>query len=127
AASAFAYFAEPGNHRIQRLDNLGLAVRAGGWVGAKHEQSGFKTGDIDKCCTAGTGPGQFTRPHGVAVLPGGTILVIDEANGGRLQKLAPSGVPLASVDLGYMPMGIAVTSNGLLFIVEQGALHRYVP
>ena len=44
----------------------------------------------------GNAPGQFTRPHGVAVVRG--LLVVSEER--RLQVLTPKGVPLQVLTLG---------------------------
>ncbi len=114
--------ADPGNHRIQQVENL---ARGAGWIGVGHE-SGFAPGGT--CCSAGTDLGQFTDPRGVVALASGAFYAIDAAGGGRLQKFGPDGKPLRQVSLGFLPAGIAMASDGDLWIVESGGpLHRYVP
>jgi hypothetical protein len=120
------FITDPGNHRVQKF--IDDAVSPRGWIGKGHTQ--FVTGSVDCLSTdtcAGTANGEFTSPRGIVVDGGGALWVIDEANGGRVQKFSDTGEHLLSFDLGYMPGGIAVDADGFLWIADQttNQVHRY--
>ena len=68
---------------------------------------------------AGAGPGQFDRPSGVAVGPGGRIFVADAGNG-RIQAFGPGGAFAAEFGLaagaGGHPVSIAAGPGSRLFV-----------
>jgi tripartite motif-containing protein 71 len=101
------YVADTGNHRIQKLALDGAPIAQWG--------------------RAGRGPGEFSRPIGVAVGPDGSIYVLDAGNH-RIQKLDRDGRPIAQwgspgtgpsqfVD----PTAIAIDPRGNLFVADPGA------
>jgi DNA-binding beta-propeller fold protein YncE len=79
---------------------------------------------------AGSEPGQFQRPRGIAVAPDGTLYVADTDNH-RIQHLDRDGTPLhawgsfADIALGpapggtfYEPWGIAVGPDGSVYVAD---------
>ncbi len=67
---------------------------------------------------AGSGPGQFTTPHGVAVLPDGRVLAGDRENN-RIQVFDPDGKYLTEWTQFYHPMSIYADGKGLVFVSDQ--------
>lgn len=71
--------------------------------------------------TAGSGPGQFDLPHGIAVDRGGRVFVCDRSND-RLQVFDPRGRFLAEwkgPQLGR-PYGVSVSAEGHVFVIDGG-------
>jgi len=66
--------------------------------------------------TAGGGPGQLSRPRGIALL-GADVLVADSGNH-RVQRLAQDGRAIASWPVGGTPWGIAVTADGRVLVTD---------
>ena len=66
----------------------------------------------------GTGPGQFTTPHGINVLADGRLLVGDREND-RIQVFDPEGNYLTEWHGFYHPMDIHVDSQGLIYVTDQ--------
>lgn len=66
----------------------------------------------------GTGPGQFTTPHGIAVLPDGRVLVGDRENN-RVQVFTPEGGFLAAWGDFFHPMDVHVDQDGLVHVTDQ--------
>ncbi|WP_373049453.1 IPT/TIG domain-containing protein [Vulgatibacter sp.] len=124
AGRGILYITDPVNHRVQKF--LDLSPR--GWIGKGH--NAFVTGAVDclaQGTCAGTANGEFTFPRGVALDSSDAIWVIDEANGGRIQKFNDNGDHLRSTDLGFLPGGVAIDSEGFLWIADQDTnqLHKY--
>ncbi len=80
--------------------------------------------------TAGSEPGQFQRPRGIAIAPDGTLYVADTENH-RIQHLDQDGTPLhvwgSFADLAqgaapggtfYEPWGIAVAPDGSIYVAD---------
>lgn len=67
---------------------------------------------------SGTGPGQFTTPHGINVLPDGRLLVGDREND-RIQVFDPEGTYLTEWHGFYHPMDIHVDGRGLIYVTDQ--------
>lgn len=124
------YFVEPGNHRVQLFDS---PVRAKGSIG---KGSVSFTGVANE--GAGTAPGEFTHPCGIAVgkgwLPGlpDLLYVVDEgggtSGGGRVQRFFDDGSLHWELPLDYRPGGVAVDEEeGILWITNRTAhkLMRY--
>jgi DNA-binding beta-propeller fold protein YncE len=78
----------------------------------------------------GTDKGQFDSPTGIAVDPGGNILVCD-TNNGRIEKFSPTGIFLRIIgtkgtghgQLGE-PNGIAIDHAGSIYVAEVASNHR---
>jgi hypothetical protein len=107
---------DPLNHRIQRFRNPGEPgeILGGGLTGWSDADSAPAT-----CCDAGTGAGYFTRPRGLTVWEE-SLVVVDEAGGGRFVRLQPDGTTLAEMQLGFIPSGMAVTPGfGRLWILDE--------
>ena len=102
------YLAEPGNHRLQRFDGMVPS----GWIGSGHEV-GFEVGGV---ATPGSGPSQFDHPAGVAVDAVGRILVLDGANGGRIQRFAADGTFVDELYLDGLPSAVAVDRRNTLWV-----------
>jgi peptidylglycine monooxygenase len=66
----------------------------------------------------GSGPGQFTTPHGIGALPDGRILVGDREND-RVQVFDPDGNYLTEWHGFYHPMDIHVARDGLIYVSDQ--------
>lgn len=116
-----SYVVEPGMHRIHKLDSLRRLIGSLGKGGSEGFDGGIPNG------LPGTGPGEFTNPSGLAEAPGGILFVVDQANGGRVQRIRNTGVPLRSMSLGYVPRGIDIDADDHLWIGDpEGArLVRY--
>jgi DNA-binding beta-propeller fold protein YncE len=71
----------------------------------------------------GTGKGEFDSPTGIAVDPNGNILVADTGNG-RIEKFAPDGTFIASIQQLEAPSGIATDRAGNIYVSEIGSRHR---
>lgn len=67
----------------------------------------------------GDAPGQFTTPHGIAVLKDGRVLAGDRENN-RIQVFDPDGKYLSEWKHFYHPMDIYVNGKGLVFVSDQG-------
>ncbi|MBM4072126.1 MAG: hypothetical protein FJ271_24845 [Planctomycetes bacterium] len=63
----------------------------------------------------GTQPGEFHFPIGIAVAPGGEVLVTDHYNN-RVQKFSPDGKLLAVFKVLPNPGGIAVAPSGEFYV-----------
>jgi hypothetical protein len=124
AADGVAYLAEPGNHRVIALANgVGTGYLGGGVAGFRND---------GPCCSAGTAAAAFDTPKGVAVDSDGRILVVDAANGGRLQRFTPDGQPDYEMPLEFVPGGIAVGQSDLgdFWLISDPAgdkVHLYQP
>jgi DNA-binding beta-propeller fold protein YncE len=69
--------------------------------------------------TPGSGPGQFTTPHGIKALPDGRILVGDRENN-RVQVFDADGAYLAEWQGFYHPMEIHVDAGrDLVYVSDQ--------
>jgi hypothetical protein len=83
--------------------------------------------------SAGTGPGEFRRPLGIASDAVGNIYVADSLNS-RVQKLSPSGVPIGQwggqgTEPGQFayPTGIDVGPTGDVYVTDRynGRIQRF--
>ena len=102
-ASGEVWTVEGGNHRVQRFgsDGTPLAVYGG--------------------TAAGSAPGQFTEPLGVAVGPGGEVLVADTRND-RVQRRDPvTGAWSVLPGSFARPSAVAVGADGRRYVAEAGA------
>jgi DNA-binding beta-propeller fold protein YncE len=66
----------------------------------------------------GTGPGEFSTPHGINVLPDGRLLVGDREND-RVQVFDPAGKYLTEWHGFYHPMDIYLDGRGLIYVTDQ--------
>jgi peptidylglycine monooxygenase len=66
----------------------------------------------------GSGPGEFTTPHAVAVHPSGKVLVGDRENN-RVQVFDRDGSFVEAWGDFYHPMQIWVDERGLVFVTDQ--------
>lgn len=66
----------------------------------------------------GSGPGQFTTPHGIWVLPDGRVLVGDRENN-RVQVFTARGEYAEAWNDFFHPMDIYVDGGGLIYVTEQ--------
>jgi RHS repeat-associated protein len=118
---------DTGNNRLQEFTASGSFVEALGW-GVTNGKAELQT------CTAtcqagiaGSGPGQFNHPQGIAINPNsGNLYVVDTANN-RIQELTGSGAPISSFNgkgsaSGELesPQGIAIDTLGNDWITESG-------
>lgn len=85
--------------------------------------------EISSWGSAGTGPGQFRNPNGIALDAQGNVYVTDSDNH-RIQKLSPTGQPLAMWGKSgtapgqfVVPHGIALDSTGNMYVTDR-ALDR---
>jgi DNA-binding beta-propeller fold protein YncE len=114
------YIADSRNHRILHLASDGTLLHAWGSY-------------ADVFSAQGAAPGTFNEPWGVAVGPDGSVYVTDTWNH-RVQKFTESGEFVAtwgqygqpSIDLAesvnwfWGPRGIAVDSQGRVYIADTG-------
>ena len=112
------FVADHGNNRIQKLDPSGRVLAVWGRNG----------GDG----SAGTGPGEFHNPRGVALDTAGDVFVADKANN-RIQRLDPAGHfalkwgrnggdGSAGVGSGELrsPYSVAVGPDGEVYVADTG-------
>jgi len=66
----------------------------------------------------GNGPGQFTTPHGIWVLPDGRVLVGDREND-RIQVFDPAGTWLCDWPGTHKPMSIYADARGVVFATDH--------
>jgi hypothetical protein len=66
----------------------------------------------------GDGPGQFTTPHGIWVMPDGRVLVGDREND-RIQVFDPTGGFLYAMHGTHKPMSIYADARGIVFATDQ--------
>lgn len=66
----------------------------------------------------GSGPGQFSTPHGVWVTPDGRVLVADRENN-RVQVFTDHGGFLGEWGDLYHPMDIYGSADGTIFVTDQ--------
>ena len=125
--SGTLYFADVGNHRIRKVDTRGTITTVAG-----NGRAGF-TGDGGPATRA-----SLDEPWDVAVSDQGTLYIAD-TNNSRIRAVAPNGVittvaggssdaeftgdggPATSalLSLGYLRSGIALDSDGALYITER--------
>jgi DNA-binding beta-propeller fold protein YncE len=96
------------DHRIERFSPDGAFA---GQLGLISQFNGF--------ATAGSAPGQFNTPRGVAFDAAGDAWVADTANN-RVQEESPAGAVLATF-AASAPRGIAVAADGTVFVANTGA------
>lgn len=66
----------------------------------------------------GTGPGQFSTPHGVWITPDQKVLVGDRENN-RIQVFSPDGTYLTEWGELYHPMDIWGDADGITYVTDQ--------
>jgi hypothetical protein len=121
SSGVYLFVSEPGNHRVQRLKIDGMQPY--GWVGVNHPSFQIQ----GQCCSAGTGQAEFTNIRGLAMDVAGYLWVADEVNGGRLQKLDPDGKFVMGVILNYLPGGIEIDQDNILWVsdVDANVVRKY--
>jgi len=66
----------------------------------------------------GSGPGQFSTPHGIKVARDGRVFVGDRENN-RIQIFDADGVYLTAWRDLYHPMDLHIAADGLIFVTDQ--------
>lgn len=66
----------------------------------------------------GSGPGEFSVPHGICVTADNRVLVGDRENG-RVQIFDPDGGYLGELTNVYNPMSVCVDPSGTIFVSDQ--------
>jgi peptidylglycine monooxygenase len=66
----------------------------------------------------GTGPGEFSTPHSVWVLPDGRVAVADRENN-RVQIFAPEGRFLSELLGPHKPMSVHGDAEGNIYVTDQ--------
>jgi tripartite motif-containing protein 71 len=119
AADGSIYVADTRNHRVKRLASDGAVVSVWGADGGTSTR-------------AGTAPGEFSDPAGIAVDAAGNVLVSEYGNH-RIQKFTADGTPLAQwgsygTAPGQFahPRGIAVASTGEVYVADTNNLRVQV-
>lgn len=120
--SNYYLFVEPGNHRVSR--HRANNFQASGSIG-----QGARDFFDDASGEAGLEPGSFTGPTGVVVDDvDRTLFVIDSesanSTGGRIQRFSSNGSVVWSIDLGYVPGGIAIDSEQRVLRITNRTEHK---
>ena len=83
--------------------------------------------------SGGRGPGQFSYPYGIDILPGGDLLIVEYGNH-RIQRFRPDGTFVKSVgSVGsapgqlYAPWDIAVVGDAVIVADTQNHRIQYWP
>jgi DNA-binding beta-propeller fold protein YncE len=108
ALTGHLWVADTGNHRVQELDRDGTALAIYGGPGA------------------GSDPGSFNAPRGIAAGPDGAIYVADTGND-RVQRRDPATGAWSVVDAGTAlsaPSGLAVDAGRSLLVGDRGRVVR---
>ena len=67
------------------------------------------------------GDTRFSEPFGIVAAPDGTIFVSDAGQANQVRRISPDGV-VSTVAGGFRtPSGLALTSDGTLYVAETGA------
>jgi len=125
----FMYVVEPGNHRVQRVkvdrDSGRLLLDASNSAIGQGVTK-FGAGNT-QAKTPGTGKGEFTNPSGIALDKAGTLYVIDEAKGGRVQRFDAGGAFQKEILLDFVPGGIVIDGQNRMWLADpmSGKLHRF--
>ena len=115
------YVTDLGNNRVEKFTTAGTYITAWGCTNA-----------ATQACTAGSGPGQFNVPRGVAVDSAGNVYVAD-GNNNRVQKFTSMGTYISQLGCAsgacssgtgngqfISPYGVAIDSSGNLYVVDGG-------
>jgi len=107
------YVTDLGNNRVEKFTTAGTYITAWGCTNA-----------ATQACTAGSGPGQFNVPRGVAVDSAGNVYVADAGNS-RVEKFTGTGAFITawgSSGTGNgnfsSPRGVAVDSAGNVYVAD---------
>ncbi len=116
------YLADSQNHAIRKIDTQGQVSTVAGQLGSPGSREGTGV------------QAQFDTPCGIAIDPHGTLFVSDTGNH-AIRKIAPGGVVItfagipgqsgftngaASAALFNSPLGLAVATNGTVFVSDCG-------
>lgn len=111
--------ADAGNHRVRRLSGGTVTTLSGG--DTPEDSLGLPSGAL------ADGPGavaRFAYPTDVAVMPEGSVLVVDTGNR-RVRRVAPDGSTSTYADLSAAgarePCGIALNASGVAFVADPAA------
>jgi peptidylglycine monooxygenase len=112
-------FAKPFNHPTDVAEAPGGALYVCDGYGNAHVHC-FAPDGTHKFSWGGigTGPGEFSTPHGIWVMPDGRVLVADREND-RVQVFTPEGKYLAEWGNLYHPMDIYQGRDGTVFVTDQ--------
>lgn len=135
--AGFTYMSDVGNHRIQKFAPDGTFVAWAGRCTGGGNCDVVNQRSMGFSCTAatcsgggpGANPGQFNRPHGIAI-KFGKLYVADRENH-RIQVLdlvtgilefPPFGGPAPGDDDGQFeaPYDVAVDSTGKIYVADSG-------
>lgn len=118
------FVADAGNNRVSEFSPLGGFVRAWGW-GVLDGSPELQVCTAESGCRigiAGTEPGQFTEPSGVAVDAAGDVYILDSENR-RVEKFDPEGhFLLAWGEAGTGPGQFSEAANGPVIAVSPAGL-----
>ncbi len=117
---------DAGHNRVEEFSPTGVFMLALGW--------GVKDGKAEaETCTetcqpgiAGSGPGQFNLPWGIAVAPNGDVWVVDSENA-RVEQFTAAGKYIRQVTSSGMTGGqftvkrMAIDQSGNLWVSEPGS------
>lgn len=98
--------------------NDGLVYVADGYCNARivvYDPNGRKVGEWGR---AGTGPGEFNLPHGIAVSPEGDVYVADRENG-RVQWFSSEGDYLGEWAYGGRVLSVAFSPDGEFYVSAE--------
>ncbi len=117
------YIADPSNNRVRRVTPAGTITTVAG-----NGQAGF-SGDGGNAVSA-----ELNAPVGVAVASNGTLYIAD-SNNARIRQVSPSGIITTVAGDGFPgfdgdgtatsielndPIGLAVGSDGTVYIADEG-------
>jgi YD repeat-containing protein len=125
-ASGDVYVDDYANNRIEELTEKGAFLGMFGF-GVSNGESKFETcTSACKAGVAGSGNGQFSSPHGVAVGPNGNVWVADTGNnrieefGEKDEYLTQFGSKGTGSGLFNLPRSVTLDSVGNIWVADTG-------
>jgi RHS repeat-associated protein len=125
APNGDVWVADPVNHRLQLFSPTGTFIEAIGW-GVSNGKAEFQTCTSScKAGFAGSGPGEFSNPEGLAINQNSGDIYVGDSAQDRIQELSSSGAYITAFgsygsEPGELwePHGITLDSSGDVWVAD---------